>query len=119
VLVFAGCSTINPYRSPPASAHADAQVTVRNPQWDDLTVYLERDGGRMRLGVVPGNSSRTLTIPDSFVSRNSLLRLVALTSGRETHGSSDYFELEPGSRASWSVGITGIATPVGLIPPQR
>jgi hypothetical protein len=117
-LTLAGCANINPYRPPPASPHADARVSVQNSHWQDLTVYLEREGGRMRLGVVPGNSSRTLSIPDPFVTPNSLLRLVAVSSGRETHGISEYFELGPGSRASWSVGITGLATPVTLVPPE-
>ncbi|MGD8321490.1 MAG: hypothetical protein PVJ02_13585, partial [Gemmatimonadota bacterium] len=69
------------------------------------------------LGVVPGNASRTLTIPDSFVPPNCWLRLVALSSGRTHQGSSEYFSLEPGSRATWSVGITGLVTPVGVVAP--
>ncbi|HSG50078.1 MAG TPA: hypothetical protein VLA43_19795 [Longimicrobiales bacterium] len=119
LLALGGCATINPYRPPAAAAHADAEVTVQNPQWEDLTIYLERDGGRMRLGVVPGNSSKTLAIPDYLISRNSMLRLVALSSGRHTHGVSSYFDLDPGCRASWSVGLTGLATPVSVVPPAN
>lgn len=119
VVAFAlgACTTFSPFHPAPASTHEDSRVTVNNPQWQDLTVYLERDGGRMRLGVVPGNTSRTLTIPDSFVTPNCVLRLVALSSGRELHGSSSQFELVPGSHATWSVGITGTVTPVGVVPP--
>lgn len=117
VVALAGCATASPFRPSSDSAHADARLTVRNPQWNDLTVYLVRDGGQMRLGVVPGNASRTLTIPDSYIPANCLLRLVAMSSGRETQGASDYFELEPGSQATWSVGITGTVTPVGVVPP--
>jgi hypothetical protein len=118
LLALGGCATINPYHGPSAAAHADAQVTVRNPQWEDLTIYLERDGGQIRLGVVPGNTTKTLTVPDALVTRNSALRLVAMSAGRHTHGVSSYFDLDPGCRASWSIGITGLATPVSVMPPE-
>lgn len=116
-LTLGGCRALNPHGGAPAPAHADSQVTVQNPQWGDLTIYVERDRGRMRLGVVPGNTSRTLVVPDAFVTPNCVLRLVALSTGREVQGSSSYFDLEPGSRAVWSVGITGLTTPVSLVPP--
>ena len=118
LLALGGCATINPYPRPSPAAHADAQVTVRNPQWEDLTIYLERDGGQIRLGVVPGNTTKTLTVPDPLVTRNSTLRLVAMSAGRHPHGVSSYFDLDPGCRASWSIGITGLATPVSVVPPE-
>lgn len=118
LLALGACSVASPYHPQATPQHADARVTVQNPQWEDLTIYVDRGGARIRLGVVPGNTTKTLTVPDALMSTNALIRLVAQSSGRTVRGVSNSFALAPGSRASWAVGITGTTTPVAMVPSE-
>ena len=93
------------------------RILVNNPHWEDLTIYLDRQGTRFRLGVVPGNESRTLGVEDTYIGVNCWARLIAMTTGREPHAVSEVFALARGDYAVWDVGLIGRSTPVRLEDP--
>lgn len=65
---------------------ASAAVEVRNNNWADMTVYLERNGLRQRLGTVTSMASKRFKVPRAFLSTNGSVRLVADPIGsREQH----------------------------------
>lgn len=115
----AACATLprTPFTSSRAREPEGAQVRVKNPHWEDLTIYLDRQGTLFRLGVVPGNESRTLRVADVYVRANCWARLVAMTTGREQHAASEVFGLAPGDYAVWEVGLIGRSTPVRFEDP--
>ncbi len=49
-------------------------VQVENQSFLDVTVYVFEGGRRVRLGMVPGVSTRTLEIPERMIFGISLLR---------------------------------------------
>lgn len=60
-------------------------VRVENRSFYNMTIFVLRGSERVRLGHVPGTSTRTFTIPDRLVFAFSRLRFLAdpLGSGRE------------------------------------
>lgn len=91
-------------------------VEVRNDRWEDMTVYLEREGSLFRLGVVPGKGSKELTIPDDYLRLNCWVRFVARTTGRKAQAASELFGVDPGSHVSWFVPLASGETPVMVTP---
>jgi hypothetical protein len=87
---------------------------VRNTHWGDLTIYLDREGSLFRLGVVPGNQGRTLRVPGSYMAGNRWARLVAVTTGRVEHASSQVFGLAPGDHGTWEIALMGRVSPVSF-----
>lgn len=115
--LLAGCATVNPFRHSATDPTEDALVHVSNDRWEDLTVYLLREGSLFRLGVVSGKSSTRLTVPADYVRLNCTLRLVARTIGRETQSASEEFGIGPGSRIRWHIPLTSGTSPVAITPP--
>jgi hypothetical protein len=117
VTLLAGCVTANPFRRHAGSGSADALVDLRNDRWDDLTVYLQREGTLLRLGVVPGKGTATLTVHEDYVRTNGMLRLVARPMGRDLQGASEQFGMGPGSRVTWHIPLTSGESPVAVTSP--
>lgn len=116
-VLLAGCATLSNPFARHASADRPSVVEVRNDRWDDLTVYLEREGSEFRLGVVPGKGRTTLTVPDDYLRMNGWVRLVARTTGRSSRAISEVFAMGPGSRVSWAVPLTSGESPVAVVEP--
>ena len=89
------------------------QLEVRNDRWDDLTVYLEREGALLKLGTVPGLSSRLLNVPAVYLPNGGDVRLSASRPGSAAQATSVRFNLAPGQRIAWiaarTSGPTGVA----------
>jgi hypothetical protein len=91
--VIAACSG-GGYANKPASPEPQAQgtasaggakstaaaqkttVKVDNQSTDDMDVYVLSDAGRVRLGMVRGNSTEVLTIPDDIVKLSPQVRFL-------------------------------------------
>jgi hypothetical protein len=88
-------------------------LEVRNDQWDDLAVYLERGGALLKLGTVPGLSTRVLKVPAEYLRRGGSVRLKAMRPGSGVLAASVPFNLVQGQRAEWvaarTSGPTGVA----------
>jgi len=116
VLLLGACQFA---RAPLASSASPrpTRVEVFSDHWEDLTIYLERDGVRSRLGTVNGNSSRVLEIRDDLLGLGGWVRLVAVESGRRDHVRSDVFAMQKGESATWRTGPRDYLTPVVVMPP--
>ena len=115
--LLAACATVSPFRHNHSAGSGPALVDVSSDRFEDLTVYLLRQGSLLRLGVVPGKGAVTLTIPEDYVRLNCTLRLVARTIGRETQGASEQFGMGPGSRITWHIPLTSGVSPVAVMSP--
>lgn len=54
-----------------------ATIRVENRSWNEVTVYAMRSTQRIRLGNVPGVSTRTFNIPQGLVGQGTSLRFQA------------------------------------------
>lgn len=115
-----GCSlgtAPSPFTTGPEPGTEASTVSVNNPHWADLTIYLERDGTLHRLGTVQGMTSATFRVPTAFVPANAYVRLVACRNGRESFRSSERFPMTTGTSATWRISITSGDSPVSLRSP--
>lgn len=111
LLLLGACQTASsPFRDGVASTRTG--VEVHNDHWESLGIYLDRDGVRTRLGVVEGNTTRLLKVPDECLAAAGWVRLVAVETGRRDHASSEMFAIHSGEKATWRTGPTDHATPV-------
>jgi hypothetical protein len=65
-------------------------LSVENNNWQDMTVYLVRDGVRARLGSVPALGRSSFTLPDALIGGSGEVRLMA-----DPLGSSSRFTTQP------------------------
>lgn len=59
------------------SGAVDTPVQVSNNNWADMTVYVESNGARSRLGTVTSMANRVFQIPRALLSSSGTIRLVA------------------------------------------
>lgn len=108
-VLLAGCASVTP--SSPFHAQATAAtrtglLSVRNADWEALTIYLDRQGSLLRLGVVEGNGDATFRIPPLYLPADGWVSLVARQTGGRARAASELFSLSPGQSASWSIPLT-------------
>jgi hypothetical protein len=117
LLTMSACAPRRAARSvqwgPPAG-ESITQLEVRNDQWDDLTVYLEREGARFRLGTVAGMSTRVLEVPPEYVTQGGNVRLTGMRPGARLMAASVPFDLARGQHVAWVAARTSGPTPVAV-----
>lgn len=92
LLGAAACSARHPRSDDPPT-----RVEVQNQKFLDVTVYVYSSGGqRVRLGTVPGVTTRTLTIPPNLIFGMTSLRFEADPIGSTQSPVSDEIVVEPG-----------------------
>ncbi len=104
LLLATACTTA------PASIRLDAAgyaggaiLHVRNTDFDDVTVVLVRSGTPIRLGAVPGLSSRVFTLAGAQVGDGGELQLLARTRSNPNAQRSAAFMASVGQRIAWVV----------------
>lgn len=65
----------------PPDELADATLTVDNPRATPVTVYAEQGSFRVRLGVVPAYSRKTLRFPVSVIGPDDSIQIVVHPEG--------------------------------------
>ena len=113
-LFIGACQTRAPHDS--RSPAARTVVEVNNGHWEDLTIYLERDGVLNRLGTVDGNTTRQLRVSPEIMNPEGWVRLVAMETGRRVHTASEVFALQAGEEAVWRTGPRDHPSPVFITP---
>lgn len=86
-------------------------MVVDNRNWEDATVYIERDGARWKVGSVPALSTRTISVDSRLVNRGRDVRVIAqMRLSRELFQSTPFsaagarsVEVQIGSRLSMSM----------------
>lgn len=97
LLLLSGAAACGPRSGPAPPRQPATVVQVQNQKFLDVTVYVYSSGGqRVRLGMVPGVSTRTFTIPARLIFGTASLRFQADPIGsRETPVSHD-ISVQPG-----------------------
>ena len=98
VLVLAACGPASRQARGPESAQTTVRVENRN--FLDMNVFVVRGGQRIRLGMVPGNSTRVLTIPESLIFGSTPLRFLADPIGSRQTPISDDITVRPGDQVT-------------------
>lgn len=82
-------------------------VRVENRSWSEMVVYVVRSGSqRIRLGSVPGVTTRVLTIPEHLLGATTPLRFIADPIGSDRAPISDEIMVRMGDQVTL------------MIPPQ-
>jgi hypothetical protein len=85
-----------------ADAASDrTMIRVNNHNWSDMTVYLVRNGARMRLGSVSSLDTRTFEVPNSLLVSTGEVRLVADPIGSTRVFTSPPLLIAQGQGAEW------------------
>jgi hypothetical protein len=79
-------------------------VQVDNENFNDMDVYLVRDGGRWLVGQVGGLSKATLTIPASLAPTDQQVRLRAEAIGGGGGTMTPLLIVPPGQQVYWTIG---------------
>ena len=103
VVLVACAPTARDSREPAAPASQGIVLQVTNSEWEDLTVYIAKAESVLRLGTVPGMSTRTLRVPAAFVGGGTGLRLLAGPRGAPHIYSSVPFDVSPGQGVWWTL----------------
>jgi predicted small lipoprotein YifL len=75
-----------------------ATVKVENRSWSDVVVYAVRSSQRMRLGTVPGVSTRTFNLPPTLVGGGTPIRFQADPIGSDRAPVSQEITVNPGEQ---------------------
>lgn len=79
-----------------ATPRAETAVRVENQSFSDMTIYVVRGGQRVRLGMVPGNSTRLFFLQPSLVPGVTPLRFLADPIGSSRTALSHEVVVQPG-----------------------
>lgn len=98
LLTLAACASAG--RRSAAPAAAETTVRVQNQNWLDMNIYVVRSGQRIRLGMVPGASTRVLTIPANLVFGSTSLQFLADPVGSRQTPISNEISVHPGDQVT-------------------
>ena len=114
LLLAAGCArSPAPAASPAPMASADTNggtlsraiaVQVDNQNFNDMSVYLVRDGARYLVGQAGGLSRTTLTIPASLAPADQRVRLRAEAIGGGGGATTPVLIVPQGQQVYWTIG---------------
>jgi hypothetical protein len=97
LLVIGACRSGRDADDEPGPERGPATLEVENQNFLDMTVYVVEGGARQRLGVVRGNSTTTLTIPERMIRGGaSPLRFLADPIGQQGLPVTEEIVVEPG-----------------------
>lgn len=81
-------------------------ITVANQQWADVTVFVESNGYRKRLGLVSTGQEARFRFPSHRLPRGATFRLIADPIGSTSVMVSDPIPIQPGLSPVWILGVT-------------
>jgi hypothetical protein len=93
VLAAGGCH--RPAAAPP-DPQAEVAVTVENQNFADMDVFIVRGGQRVRIGMVPGVSSRILMVRPELIAYGTEVRFEMHPIGGRRNAISETITLSPG-----------------------
>jgi hypothetical protein len=75
---------------------AKTTVSVENREFADMSIYVLRDGQKLRLGIAPGHGTTVLRIPDYLVKAGNELQFLCDPIGAAREEVSDRMAVLPG-----------------------
>jgi hypothetical protein len=111
LLLLLGCAASREATQPEGSAVASKEapppkttVEVRNLQKVDVNLFVLRGASRVRLGTVPGMSTRSFIIPPHLVGEFDFIRFSTETIGSNGRSTSDQeLPVRPGDELSLTI----------------
>ncbi|MFQ5865425.1 MAG: hypothetical protein ACE5IW_09380 [bacterium] len=94
VLLFGSCTSAS--RKTREYDTAKTKVKVDNQNVMSMTIYVLKRSEQIRLGLVPGLSTRVFAIPDDVVTGAAPVRLLADPVGSNLNPISEEFDVSPG-----------------------
>jgi hypothetical protein len=103
--IAGGCAsgTGTMQRQDAAAADGRTMIRVNNHNWSDMTVYLVRNGARLRLGSVSSLDTRTFEVPTHLLISTGEVRLIADPIGSTRLFASPPLVIAQGQRAEWRI----------------
>lgn len=95
------CAVASSSPRPAPSGRKAVEVVVQNNNWMDMTIYVVRDGTRVRLGTVTTMTSSNFRLPRSLDAATTSFRLLADPVGSSETFVSDVVTVNPGERVQW------------------
>jgi hypothetical protein len=89
LLAAVSCSSVQTAEDPSKPPPPRTTVEVRNQKFIDFNMYVLNGTTRIRLGIVPGMTTRTFTIPPHLIPVHGPLRFQAHTIGSDDIQTSD------------------------------
>ncbi|HEU4563736.1 MAG TPA: hypothetical protein VFS05_03765 [Gemmatimonadaceae bacterium] len=83
----------------------DAVVPLRveNHHWSDVTIYLERDGQRQRIGTATAATISNVDFPARLLAPGGVFRLIADPIGSRQGLRSELLSVQPGQGITWTL----------------
>ncbi|WNG37378.1 hypothetical protein F0U60_29545 [Archangium minus] len=103
LVAFASCTpkaALDPTQPPPPKT--TVQVWNQNPI--DMTLYVTNRTHRVRLGLVPGSSTRTFVVPPHLLLSTNWLGFQADPIGAQGVSSSEELQVHPGDQVGLTLG---------------
>ena len=91
--------------STPAARPSESpfELSVENHNWLDITLYVEHDGMRERVGLATAATTSTLVLPGRLVGQGGILQLVADPVGARGSLVSEPVSVGPLRRVVWTI----------------
>jgi hypothetical protein len=96
-----GCSVFRSNRQ--ASPPTTVPLRVTNNNFQDMTIYVVRDGQRSRLGTVTATSGATFLLTERHLGQQGRVQLVADPLGTVGTIATEAFIVKPGQRVEWTI----------------
>jgi len=86
-----------------SAAPADVTLLVTNHNFLDITVFLLRDGQRIRIGLATGTSNQSFTIPGRLIAQSPEIVLLGDAIGSNDVARTETLIVHPGQRIEWTL----------------
>lgn len=104
ITVMTGCASAQPDISSISTKNERVTIAVENHNWQDVAVWANAGGTRIRLGTVTTGSTQIFRLPATFAAKLlSSLHLEGHRIGSNDMFRSDPFMISPGARMVWKL----------------
>ena len=103
ICITLGCGHRASVRNAPSGEPADFVLTVTNHHFLDITVYLERDGQRTRVGTVTAASTAQFRLRGGALSASRQFRLFAAAIGSNENVRTETLTIQSGQTIEWTL----------------
>jgi len=87
----------------PAPEPVEVILTVTNHHWLDVTIYVEHDGQRTRVGTVTAVSTQQFVVPMRVLGISRQFRLLGEAIGSPAYARTETLVIQPGQAIEWTL----------------
>jgi hypothetical protein len=93
----------SPPPRPPAPEPVEVILTVANHHWLDVTIYVEHDGQRTRVGTVTAVSTQQFVLPMRLLGMSREFQLLGEAIGSPSYVRTERLSIQPGQAIEWTL----------------